>query len=106
MYKINFVSESNKRLARDHLLDVRKVNAMALRDKTLTDVIFRVGTDRGSFHAHKLILALRSSVFQVMFYGNLRENDVVEIPDLQPEGFHGLLRYYLLILCKICEYPY
>ncbi|KAK8769163.1 hypothetical protein V5799_014372, partial [Amblyomma americanum] len=45
------------------------------------------------FRAHKLFLAMRNEVFYAMFYGNLAENDQVVITDINPDGFHILLRY-------------
>ncbi|KAM7303926.1 BTB/POZ domain-containing protein 6-A-like [Ixodes scapularis] len=61
-----------------------------------TDVEFLVenGSDPPkSFRAHKVVLAMRSEVFEVMFYGNLPEQDNVRITDLHPDGFSNFLKY-------------
>lgn len=60
-----------------------------------TDVEFLVenGSDPPkSFRAHKVVLAMRSEVFEVMFYGNLPEQDNVRITDLHPDGFFNFLK--------------
>ena len=40
----------------------------------------------------RLILALGSSVFRAMFYGDLVEKGVVSVPDLEPQAFRILLK--------------
>lgn len=65
----------------------------------LTDVEFKVRTDvfpdvrERKFRAHKLLLALRSEVFDAMFFGHLAEQGVVDVPDVHPDGFDVMLRY-------------
>lgn len=44
--------------------------------------------------AHKLMLRTRSKVFERMFFGELKEADVVEIPDVSAEGFCEFLQYF------------
>lgn len=60
-----------------------------------TDVEFLVGNYSHlprRIRAHKLLLAMRNEVFEVMFYGDLPEENEIRIPDLHPDGFVGLLR--------------
>ncbi|CAN8013769.1 unnamed protein product [Ixodes persulcatus] len=59
-----------------------------------TDVEFLVGNYSHlprRIRAHKLLLAMRNEVFEVMFYGDLPEVNEIRIPDLHPDGFVGLL---------------
>ncbi|XP_077491196.1 BTB/POZ domain-containing protein 6-like isoform X2 [Amblyomma americanum] len=49
---------------------------------------------RGSFKAHRMILALQNDVFKTMFYGSFPKEDRVVITDLHPDGVLGLLRYF------------
>ena len=44
--------------------------------------------------AHKYILATGSSVFFAMFHGGLAEDKArdIEVPDVDPQAFHILLR--------------
>ncbi|ODN05932.1 BTB/POZ domain-containing protein 2 [Orchesella cincta] len=67
----------------------------------LMDVTFRVGNEKGeveTIRAHKLMLAMFSSVFEAMFMGRFVENrdsvdDIIAIPDIQPSAFKTLLKF-------------
>ncbi|XP_077491372.1 BTB/POZ domain-containing protein 2-like [Amblyomma americanum] len=72
--------------------------AKFLGSADLTDVEFTVESQhypgkRGSFKAHRLILALHIEDFKAMFYGEGVKEDKIVITDLQPDGFSALLRY-------------
>ncbi|KAM7315311.1 putative topoisomerase TOP1-interacting protein BTBD1 [Ixodes scapularis] len=61
-----------------------------------TDVEFLVGNYSHvprRIRAHKLLLAMRNEVFEVMFYGDLPEENEIRITDLHPDGFLGFLKY-------------
>lgn len=63
--------------------------------KLWTDVKFRCKDhDEGErTHAHKIILAARSPVFQELFYGSRAENkDELELLDIQKDIFDIFLR--------------
>ncbi|XP_049273312.1 BTB/POZ domain-containing protein 6-B [Rhipicephalus sanguineus] len=49
---------------------------------------------KGTFKAHKMILAAQNDVFRAMFYGDFAKEDRIVITDLHPEGVHSLLRYF------------
>lgn len=42
--------------------------------------------------AHKYVLAVGSSVFYAMFYGGLKSEDEIQVPDVEPSAFLTLLR--------------
>lgn len=42
--------------------------------------------------AHKYVLAVGSSVFYAMFYGGLKSEEEVQVPDVEPSAFLTLLR--------------
>ncbi|XP_055353051.1 BTB/POZ domain-containing protein 6-B-like [Paramacrobiotus metropolitanus] len=70
----------------------------ALSSGELSDVQFSVGREFGPakcFHAHKLVLCLRSSVFYAMFYGGLPErcDQPIDIPDILPDAFGNMLSF-------------
>ena len=74
---------------------VREKNAVMFENPLMADVTFKVGTiNKQCFPAHKYVLATGSSVFYAMFYGGLSdEQDEVQLPDVEPNAFHNLLRY-------------
>ncbi|XP_055356232.1 BTB/POZ domain-containing protein 3-like [Paramacrobiotus metropolitanus] len=69
-----------------------------LHNGELSDIKFAVGHDHGDvkiFPAHKFALSISSDVFHTMFYGNWPSTglDVIEIPEISPEGFANMLSY-------------
>nr|CAD7408547.1 unnamed protein product [Timema cristinae] len=59
-----------------------------------SDVTFLVGKkEEKPCRAHKLILSLRSPVFDTMCFGPMAENKEIVVPDIEPETFHKLLYY-------------
>ena len=57
----------------------------------MSDIRFLV--DGETVYGHKVILAMGSPVFEVMFFGQLKEKrGVIEIKDLTPLGFKNALR--------------
>lgn len=63
----------------------------------LTDVDFLIGEEKTKISAHKLILALSTPVFKSMFYSPMLESqNVIEIPDCQPEAFQIFLEVRLI----------
>ena len=63
----------------------------------LSDVKFAVCLEGGSgsktIPAHKFVLAMSSSVFFAMFYGDMAEGDCVKIPDCEYESLLEVLRF-------------
>lgn len=66
-----------------------------LEEKRGTDVNFKVKGE--VFSAHKIILAMRSTVFYTEFYGPMAENTssgrYVEVEDMDPDVFRALLHF-------------
>ncbi|XP_037417974.1 BTB/POZ and MATH domain-containing protein 1-like [Triticum dicoccoides] len=58
-----------------------------------SDVSFKVKEE--VFPAHKIILAMRSPVFKVKFYGSMRDESSrsITVEDMQPAVFRGLLHF-------------
>ena len=46
--------------------------------------------------AHKYVLAVGSSVFYAMFYGGLKSEEEIQVPDVEPAAFLTLLRLVIL----------
>jgi len=73
--------------------------AKLLEGKKGADVTFRVGDEL--LPAHKIVLAMRSPVFDAEFYGPMREDDdddaasqcSIAIEDMQPAVFRALLHF-------------
>ncbi|KAK3131666.1 hypothetical protein QOZ80_6AG0509660 [Eleusine coracana subsp. coracana] len=67
------------------------------REKRGTDVTFKVKDE--AFSAHKIILAMRSPVFNAAFYGPMAETNTsssgrcVEVEDMHPDVFRALLHF-------------
>eukprot|EP00079_Xenopus_tropicalis_P038020 XP_017951791.1 PREDICTED: BTB/POZ domain-containing protein 6 isoform X1 [Xenopus tropicalis] len=71
-------------------------NALMFNNELMADVHFIVGPAGASkkVPAHKYILAVGSSVFYAMFYGDLAEvKSEIHIPDVEPAAFLILLKY-------------
>ncbi|XP_027238492.1 BTB/POZ domain-containing protein 6-B isoform X2 [Penaeus vannamei] len=81
-----------------HATSLRERNAAMLNNELMADVHFVVGqpgTGRSTqrIPAHKYVLAVGSSVFYAMFYGGLKSEDEIQVPDVEPSAFLTLLRY-------------
>ena len=63
-----------------------------LREKICTDV--RINVSGGTLHAHKFILARRSTVFRSMF----EQSSIMEILDMSLESCNALLEYLYGVL--------
>ncbi|KAM6968465.1 BTB/POZ domain-containing protein 6-B-like [Tautogolabrus adspersus] len=75
---------------------LRERNALMFNNELMADVHFIVGPMGGSqkVPAHKYVLAVGSSVFCAMFYGDLAEEESeIHIPDVEPAAFLILLKY-------------
>ncbi|XP_068607771.1 BTB/POZ domain-containing protein 6-B-like [Brachionichthys hirsutus] len=75
---------------------LRERNALMFNNELMADVHFIVGPLGGSERvpAHKYVLAVGSSVFCAMFYGDLAEEESeIPIPDVKPAAFLILLKY-------------
>ncbi|XP_053700385.1 BTB/POZ domain-containing protein 6-B-like [Synchiropus splendidus] len=75
---------------------LRERNALMFNNELMADVHFMVGAPGESqkVPAHKYVLAVGSSVFGAMFYGDLAEEESeILIPDVEPAAFLTLLRY-------------
>ena len=64
----------------------------ALLNTVHSDVTFEVGTQSKPVEAHKLILCIRSTVFDAMLTGPMAEQNNIVIPDVEPEVFHQFLQ--------------
>ena len=64
----------------------------ALLNTVHSDVTFVVGTERKQIEAHKLILCIRSTVFDAMLTGPMSEQNNIVLPDVDPEIFHLFLQ--------------
>ncbi|WOK95618.1 hypothetical protein Cni_G04325 [Canna indica] len=66
--------------------------AALLNNQEGSDVVFDVAGKK--FHAHKLVLAARSPVFQTQFFDDSdgQENDIV-IADMEPKVFEAMLHF-------------
>lgn len=73
------------------------ISKLYLQSK-LADVHFAFTTNGESIKvpAHKTILAAASPVFEAMFFGQLKENDVVEIVDSDASEFEEFLQLFYL----------
>ncbi|KAF3943459.1 hypothetical protein ACB098_09G133700 [Castanea mollissima] len=65
---------------------------MLLENKECSDVTFNVSGEK--FHAHKLVLAARSPVFETEFFNGMDEDDQeIVVTDMEPNVFKALLHY-------------
>ncbi|KAF5892722.1 BTB/POZ domain-containing protein 6-A isoform X1, partial [Clarias magur] len=74
--------------------NLRDRNAMMFNNERMADVHFIVGPPEATekIPAHKYVLAVGSSVFSAMFYGDLAEGESeIQIPDVEPAAFLILL---------------
>ncbi|XP_005657722.1 BTB/POZ domain-containing protein 3 isoform X1 [Phacochoerus africanus] len=75
---------------------IRERNAVMFNNDLMADVHFVVGPPGGTqrLPGHKYVLAVGSSVFHAMFYGELAEDkDEIRIPDVDPAAFLAMLKY-------------
>uniref|UniRef100_A0A8C9E6F9 BTB domain-containing protein n=1 Tax=Phocoena sinus TaxID=42100 RepID=A0A8C9E6F9_PHOSS len=75
---------------------IRERNAVMFRNDLMADVHFVVGPPGGTqrLPGHKYVLAVGSSVFHAMFYGELAEDKAeICIPDVDPAAFLAMLKY-------------
>uniref|UniRef100_A0A1A8QQ92 BTB (POZ) domain containing 6b n=1 Tax=Nothobranchius rachovii TaxID=451742 RepID=A0A1A8QQ92_9TELE len=75
---------------------LRERNALMFNNEHMADVHFIVGPrgETQTVPAHKYVLAVGSSVFGAMFYGDLaEEQSEIHIPDVEPAAFLTLLKY-------------
>ncbi|KAI5162502.1 BTB/POZ domain-containing protein 6 [Manis pentadactyla] len=75
---------------------LRERNALMFNNELMADVRFIVGPPGAARRvpAHKYVLAVGSSVFYAMFYGDLAEvKSEIHIPDVEPAAFLILLKY-------------
>ncbi|XP_040920119.1 BTB/POZ domain-containing protein 6-B-like [Toxotes jaculatrix] len=75
---------------------LRERNALMFNNEQMADVHFIVGPpgETQRVPAHKYVLAVGSSVFGAMFYGDLAEGrSEIHIPDVEPAAFLILLKY-------------
>lgn len=76
-------------------ISLRERNAAMLNNELMADVHFIVGplSNTTTFPAHRYVLAVGSSVFYAMFYGGLKTEEEVLVPDVEPQAFLTLLRF-------------
>ncbi|KAB7505723.1 BTB/POZ domain-containing protein 6 [Armadillidium nasatum] len=74
---------------------LRERNAAMLNNELMADVHFIVGHPGNTqrIPAHKYVLAVGSSVFYAMFYGGLKSEEEIHVPDVESSAFLTLLRY-------------
>ncbi|XP_048245026.1 BTB/POZ domain-containing protein 6-like isoform X1 [Haliotis rufescens] len=72
---------------------VTECNLRMLETEDLSDVTFRVGSEKQVVRAHRYVLVSRSCVFHAMFCGPLAETGEVTIPDIEAHIFKEFLRY-------------
>ncbi|CAL8390107.1 unnamed protein product [Arctogadus glacialis] len=75
---------------------IRERNSVMFNNELMADVHFLVGQPGGTerLPGHRYVLAVGSSVFHAMFYGELAENKgEIRIPDVEPAAFLAMLKY-------------
>uniref|UniRef100_A0A1A8RSY4 BTB (POZ) domain containing 3b n=1 Tax=Nothobranchius rachovii TaxID=451742 RepID=A0A1A8RSY4_9TELE len=75
---------------------IRERNSVMFNNELMADVHFVVGQPGRTqqLPGHRYVLAVGSSVFHAMFYGELAENkDEILIPDVEPAAFLAMLKY-------------
>ncbi|XP_048245032.1 BTB/POZ domain-containing protein 6-like isoform X6 [Haliotis rufescens] len=72
---------------------VTECNLHMLNTEDLSDVTFRVGSEKQVFRAHRYVLVSCSCVFHAMFCGPLAETGEVTITDIEADIFKEFLRY-------------
>ena len=73
---------------------VAQRNKYMFNNPLLSDIKFVFPNNGKIIPAHKYVLAISSSVFFAMFYGDLAETrDTIDIIDCDPDTFLSFLRY-------------
>ncbi|XP_055494895.1 BTB/POZ domain-containing protein 3 isoform X2 [Leucoraja erinacea] len=75
---------------------IRERNAVMFNNDLMADIHFLVGPQGGTqrLPGHKYVLAVGSSVFHAMFYGELAEDkEEIRIPDVEPAAFLAMMKY-------------
>ncbi|XP_041346723.1 BTB/POZ domain-containing protein 2-like [Gigantopelta aegis] len=65
----------------------------SLQQNSHCDVTFQVGKDRKSIPAHRLILTLRSCIFEAMLTGPMPEQENIALPDIESDIFEQFLMF-------------
>ncbi|XP_060943846.1 BTB/POZ domain-containing protein 3-like [Limanda limanda] len=84
---------------------VRERNSVMFNNETMADVHFVVGPAGGTQRVpgHKYVLAVGSSVFHAMFYGELAEDqEEIRIPDVEPPSFLAMMKYIYCDEIDLC----
>ncbi|KAG5855598.1 hypothetical protein ANANG_G00050760 [Anguilla anguilla] len=84
---------------------IRERNSVMFNNELMADVHFVVGPPGGTqrLPGHRYVLAVGSSVFHAMFYGELAEDkDEIRIPDVEPASFLAMLRYIYCDEIDLC----
>ncbi|XP_061173840.1 BTB/POZ domain-containing protein 6-like [Saccostrea echinata] len=75
-------------------LSIPESNKYMLHNKIGCDITFLLGKSKEEVHAHRYMLASRSSVFFAMLYGPFDKSDkAIEIPDIEKDIFEQILRF-------------
>ncbi|KAF1394523.1 hypothetical protein PFLUV_G00001200 [Perca fluviatilis] len=84
---------------------LRERNSVMFNNEMMADVHFVVGPPGGTQRVpgHKYVLAVGSSVFHAMFYGELAEDqEEIRIPDVEPPSFLAMLKYIYCDEIDLC----
>ncbi|RVE76788.1 hypothetical protein OJAV_G00012110 [Oryzias javanicus] len=84
---------------------IRERNSVMFNNEMMADVHFVVGPPGGTQRVpgHKYVLAVGSSVFHAMFYGELAEDqEEIRIPDVEPPSFLAMLKYIYCDEIDLC----
>ncbi|KAM4595203.1 BTB/POZ domain-containing protein 3a [Fundulus diaphanus] len=84
---------------------IRERNSVMFNNEMMADVHFVVGPPGGTQRVpgHKYVLAVGSSVFHAMFYGELAEDkEEIRIPDVEPPSFLAMLKYIYCDEIELC----
>ncbi|CAL8329315.1 unnamed protein product [Merluccius merluccius] len=84
---------------------IRERNSVMFNNEVMADVFFLVGPPGGTkrIPGHKYVLAVGSSVFHAMFYGELAEDqEEIRIPDVEPPSFLAMLKYIYCDEMQLC----
>uniref|UniRef100_A0A3Q2PJL0 BTB (POZ) domain containing 3a n=1 Tax=Fundulus heteroclitus TaxID=8078 RepID=A0A3Q2PJL0_FUNHE len=80
-------------------------NSVMFNNEMMADVHFVVGPPGATQRVpgHKYVLAVGSSVFHAMFYGELAEDkEEIRIPDVEPPSFLAMLKYIYCDEIELC----